>query len=244
MVDDVATDAHPEAGAIQGVEAPSDASGMTPDDAATSSFDDWDRSQNGIAEGERENLGKHLKYHADAAGTTIPAGLDSLIGTAISLRHGSAEQKRETIGGLIDEYNIHAMPSAEPSAETELTYADIVDPASGEAIGDEAAGMRVVQDFIAANPAAGDTAIQAAMIDVVADMRRQNYTPRLDVALQYALARDPRFSGAAQQAQTQAADAAHLARAKQGTGQVSGGASTAPSARSDDIADIIGAMVP
>ena len=62
--------------------------GMSVSDAATSAFDDADRAHNGIAEGERESVGQYLKYHADAVGTSVISGLNSLIEPAITLRHG------------------------------------------------------------------------------------------------------------------------------------------------------------
>ena len=50
---------NPNEGAIErasGLEAPSSESGMTIEDAVTTAYDDADRRQNGIPEGERETL--------------------------------------------------------------------------------------------------------------------------------------------------------------------------------------------
>ena len=68
---------------------PFDGKGMTPGDAATSAYDDHDRHHNGIAESEREGLGKFLKHHADAVGTNVIDGVNSLIDPAVTLRHGT-----------------------------------------------------------------------------------------------------------------------------------------------------------
>ena len=57
--------------------------GMSVADAVSSSYDDHERATDGIAEGERENLGKYLKSHFDAVGMTVIDGLDSLIQPAL-----------------------------------------------------------------------------------------------------------------------------------------------------------------
>ena len=102
MSDRDAVDAHPEAAHIG--ESPTDDTGMSVEDAATSAFDDWDRDENGFAEGERIPVGRWMKSHADEAGVTVHEGLESLVETAAALRTGDQEGKRETIGNLIDNY--------------------------------------------------------------------------------------------------------------------------------------------
>ena len=232
-----AADAHPEAGAIQGGEAASDASGMSVEDAATSAYDDADRRENGIAEGERENLGQYLKGHADSAGVSVIAGLDSLIQPAVALRHGNIETKREVIGRIVDDYGVQPMPLAEP----EPLYNDVptAEPAGAEQPATADEQIAVISDFIARNPVAQDQRVQSNMVAVLDDMARQGFEPNLETAFQHAVAADSRYSESARQSQAQAEEAAHLARAKTGTGQISGGGSTAPSSPSDDLDAII-----
>ena len=225
-------DAHPEAGALQGPEV-SDGEGMSVDDAVSSSFDDWDRNAHGIAESEREPLGKNLKYHADAVGTTVIGGLNTLIDTAVGLNTGDQQRKREVIGHLIDNYGVRAEPMADDPAPMNQNEGQ-------QPIGTEAEGMAVVEDFIANNPVARDERIQGHMLHILNDMGRQGYQPNLGQAFQIAVSSDARYS---QQAQAET-DAQHLARAKAAGGQVSGGGITSPRGGSDDIGDILNEMIP
>ena len=98
--------------------APLDGKGMTPDDAATSAFDDHDRAHHGIAEGEREEIGGFLKGHADAAGTTVRDGLNALISPAVALRHGNMETKRHVVGQIIDDYSVQTHAYRRAGADT------------------------------------------------------------------------------------------------------------------------------
>ena len=78
------------------------------------------------------------------------------------------------------------------------------------------------------------------MIEIASDMQRQGFQPHLPTMLQHAVARDPRYSEAAKQAQ----EADQVARAKAANVQISGGgASTGATGKSDEIGDIIGEMV-
>ena len=239
MTDDVATDAHPEAGAIQGGEAPSDQRGMTPDDAAASSYDDWDRSQHGIAEGERQDMGGWLKGHADYANTTVREGLESLVTTAAVLRNGAQEQKREMLGFLVDNYDVRGVPGDDVPApqfdEFGVPVGQNMQPALTEA---QAAAT--VSEFVAANPVCEDEAIASTMIAVAADMRRQGFVADLPTMLHHALAADPRYAQEARA--TQESD--HAARAKAAAVQVSGGGSVTPSGGGDEVGDILDELVP
>ena len=145
-------DAHPEAGSIQGGERPSDESGMSVDDAATSAYDDADRAQNGIAEGEREGMGQWLKSHADHAGTTVHEGLQSLVQTAAVIRNGDQATKREMLGFLVDQYGVRGVPGVEEPAPQFDEFGDPVGRAPQQAIASEAAAMEGVHEFIRANP--------------------------------------------------------------------------------------------
>ena len=90
--------------------------GMSVDDAAASAYDDQDRAHNGIAEGERESVGQYLKFHADAVGTTVINGLNSLIEPTVTLRHGSQQDKRTLLGHLVDQYQIQDVPVVQSQA--------------------------------------------------------------------------------------------------------------------------------
>ena len=208
--------------------------GMSVADAASSAYDDAERATDGIAEGERENLGKHLKSHADAVGVTVIDGLNSLLEPAVALHTGDLTAKRKVIGDLIDAHNIHPIPQDEaPPARVE--YGPPAHDGNGGQVVSEEAGLAHVQDFISANPVAADELIQDHMTHIVADMRAQGYQPDLGRALEIAIQHHPRYSESARQA----AEADHLARAKQGTGQVSGGGTVTPNTVSDDLDDIL-----
>ena len=229
-----AADAHPEAGKIQGGEAPSDESGMSMDDAVSSSFDDHQRATDGISEGERESLGKHLKFHADSAGTTVIGRLNALIEPAVALRHGDLTTKREVIGNLIDQYDVRPVPEAEP-APVAPEYGQPAHDGEGQPIATEEQALDAVAQFASEHPGAQDEKVVDQMTFIAHDMRRQGLTPTLEAVYHYATVNDPRFSESARQA----VEADHLARAKQGTGQVSGGGNTSPSSPSDDLDAII-----
>ena len=238
-----AADAHPEAGKIQGGEAPSDESGMSMDDAVSSAFDDHQRATDGIAEGERESLGKHLKFHADSAGTTVIGGLNALIEPAVALRHGDLTTKREVIGNLIDEYNVHPVPEAEP-APVAVEYGQPAHDGAGQPITTEEQALDAVAQFANEHPGAQDELVVDHMTFLAHDMRRQGITPTLEAVYHYATVNDPRFSESARQAQAQGQEAAHLARARAGAVQVAGSGNVTPSAPSDDLDAIIREQIP
>ena len=245
-----AVDAHPEAGAIQGGEAASDASGMSVEDAATSAFDDWDRGQNGIAEGERENVGQFLKFHADSAGTAVIGGLNSLIEPAVALRHGSMEEKRGVINGILDDYGITPLPMAEPEPVA-VPYGQPAHDGEGQPIATDQEALDAVNQFASDHPGAQDERVVDYMTHIAHDMRRQGLQPTLEAVYHHATVNDPRFSASAREAQAtqrreaaarqQAADPERVAKAKQGSVQVSGSGSSGPSNpdASDDLDDII-----
>ena len=219
-----------------GGEAPSDETGMTTADATADAYDSWDRKAHGISEGERTDIGEWLKGHADHIGLSVEDGLKSVIGPAAVLHNGSLAQKRELLGSMIDQFQIHP----EPSAET-ARYDEFGDPApaapmqgSGQTIRSEEQAAPVVQAFVAANPAAQDAAVQERMIEVAQDMQRQGYQPDLGTMLYHALS--------SQQAQ----DAETVARAKAADVQVSGGGRSGPSggSQSDDISDVLNEITP
>ena len=212
-------------------------SGMSIDDALGSAYDDWDRGENGIAEGERENLGKHLKFHADSAGTTVINGLDSLISPAVTLRHGSQDEKRALLGFVVDEYQIQDVPMAQSQP---VEYGAPALGADGQEIATDAEAMSEISRFIDANPIAQDERIQENIVFIVNDMRRQGFQPNLAQAFEIAVANDTRYSPAARQAQQDA----DVARAKAASVQVSGSGSTSPNQAGDDLADIIDEAVP
>ena len=211
--------------------------GMSVEDAVASAYDDHDRAHNGIAEGEREHVGRYLKGHADAAGTTVKNGLNTLINTAATLRHGDMETKRQVIGRIVDDYGVQPMPMAEP----ELRYNDAPNAehagAGHEATPEEQLGA--VTDFIAQNPLAQDDQIKDMMLYVLNDMADQGFEPNLETAYKHAVEADPRFRESARRSQAQAREGDHLARAKAASVQVAGGGNTAPSSPSDDLDSII-----
>ena len=207
------------------------------DDATSSAYDDWDRGQNGIAEGERESIGKYLKYHADSAGTTVINGLNNLIEPAVTLRHGSQHQKRALLGHIVDEYGIQDIPMAQ---DQPVAYGPPAVGEAGQPVISEAEGMAVVGDFISQNPIAADELIQDHMIYIIGDMRRQGYQPDLGRALEIAIQHHPRYSDAARQEQ----QAGEVARARAASVQVSGSGSSAANQTSDDLSDIINEATP
>ena len=129
--------------------------GMSVEDAATSAFDDADRRENGIAEGERESLGQHLKFHADSAGTTVIGGLNALIEPAVALRHGDLTTKREVIGNLIDQYDVRPVPEAEPAPEA-VEYGQPAHDGEGQPIATEEQALDAVAQFAREHPGAQD----------------------------------------------------------------------------------------
>ena len=217
--------------------ADTDGAGMNVDDAVADAYDAWDRGAHGISEGERSDMGQWLKGHADHIGLSVEDGLKSVIGPAAVLHNGSQAQKRELLGSMIDEFQIHP----EPSAETAQQFDEFGDPmggapmqqGAGQVIQTAEQAEPVVQQFIAANPAAQDGQVQERMIEIAEDMRSKGFAPDLPTMLHHALA--------SQQAQ----DAETVARAKQAGGMVSGGARSGPTgSQSDDLADIIDQAMP
>ena len=220
-------------------EAASDDSGMSVEDAVTSAYDDHDRAENGIAEGERTQFGQHLKTHADAAGTTVIDGVNSLLAPAIALRTGDAETRRNVIGQLIDDYDIRPEPSAVPAHDE-----------FGDPLAAAAPVNREVQTFLHENPLiANDPALQDSMLNISYEASARGENFNLEGLAYMAMARDPRFAGEVrqhQEQQAQAKEADHVAKAKAANVQVSGSGHSAPtgSGQSDDIDDIIGSQIP
>lgn len=230
---------NPNPGGYAG-EAPPDDSGMSVEDAATSAYDDHDRAENGIAEGEREPMEKWLKYNADYAGTTVRDGLVNLVDTASVLRNGSQAEKRAMLGHVIDEHQI----SPEPTAEAAPQYVATGDPDMGlpsRPILDPQQANDAVADFVQANPVAGDPAIQQAMIEVAEDMQRKGHAPHLGTMISVAVQADPRFNERVKRDQ----EDAQVEKAKAASVQVSGGGnSTSAAGKSADVGDILDELVP
>ena len=211
--------------------------GMSVDDATSSAYDDQDRAHNGIAEGERENVGRYLKHHADAVGVSVVDGLTSLIEPAVTLRHGSMHDKRALLGHIVDNYGIQDVPTVQaPPVE----FGPPATGADGQAPANEAEAEATVAQFISENPVAQDEQIQDFMIHVVQDMRSQGYQPDLARAFEIAVANHPHYSAQAQGAR----QADEVARSKAAAVQVSGSGSSAANQTSDDVADIINEIVP
>ena len=208
--------------------------GMSIEDAASSSYDDHERATDGIAEGERENLGKYLKSHADAVWTTVIDGLNSLLEPAVALHTGDMTAKSKVIGDLIDAHNIHPLPEAEPApVDTEYGQPALGD--EGQTIATEEQAVAVIEQFAQANPIMRDERIQDHMRFIAHDMRRQGFQPTLEACFHHAVNSDPRYSPQARQAQ----EAQHIEQAKQASVQISGGANMTPNSVSDDLDDII-----
>ena len=150
---------------------PIDGKGMTPDDAAASAYDDHDRHHNGIAESEREGFGKFLKQHADAVGTNVIDGVNSLLQPAITLRHGTQEEKRALLGHVVQEYDIRDVPMAN----------------EGSAPLTEDQSLAVVEDFMAARPDAQDPEVQERMGYHLQQMQAQGHPLDLEVAYQHSV---------------------------------------------------------
>ena len=237
--------------------APEDGKGMTIEDAATSAFDDLDRAANGISEGEREPMGKWLKGHADHIGLSVEDGLKSVIAPAAILHNGSQEQKRELLGTMIDNFQIHP----EPSAETAQQYDEFGDaiqpmqydttPQQGQVIGTEAQAQQVIAEFIRDNPAAQSADVQDRMILVAEGMRAQGFQPDLASVYQTATGEYPqaRNHGALRhkwEADRQAEEKVKVEAAKRANVQISGSGTSAPTGgnQSDDIIDLLDSVVP
>ena len=208
---------------------PINGKGMTPDDAASSAFDDWDTGQHGIAEGNRVEIGQHLKYHADSAGVSVVDGLDALIEPARILRHGSMQEKRQLVGGVIDDYNVQPVPVVQSEAPE---YGPPAAGADGQPVSEAEAEATVAQ-FISSNPAAQDEQIQSDMTNIVQNMWQQGYRPgaqqALGEALQIAIEHQ----------------AEQVGRARAASGQVTGASpASAANQASDDLGDIIGSLTP
>ena len=174
--------------------------GMSIEDAASSSYDDHERATDGIAEGERENLGKYLKSHADVVGITVIGGLDSLIQSAVTLYTGDFTAKREVIANLIDHYDVRPVPEVEP-APVAVPYGDPAHDGAGQIIATEEQALDAVAEFASSHPGAQDERIVDHMTFIAHDMRRQGFQPTLEAVYQHAVKDDPRFSAQARQAQ-------------------------------------------
>ena len=211
--------------------------GMSVDDATSSAFDDHQRATDGKAEGERESVGRYLKHHADAVGVSVVDGLTSLIEPAVTLRHGSMQDKRALLGHIVDNYGIQDVPTVQaPPVE----FGPPATGADGQAPATVAEADATVAQFISENPVAQDEQIQDFMIHVVQDMRSQGYQPDLARAFEIAVQHHPHYSAQAQGAR-QADD---VARARAASVQVSGSGASAANRASDDVGDIINEIVP
>ena len=217
-------------------ESASDDTGMTPADAVESAYDSWDEQAHGISEASRQTWGPELKKMADHEGTNVRDGVNALVSSHINKRYGSPEIKRQALGAEIDAYQIYPVPEAEAAPQA----ADHGFTDTGQSIQNEEQAHAAIQDFVAANPAAQDAAIQERMIEVAGEMQRQGFQPHLGTMYQHAVAQDPRFNDQARRAQQDD----QVARAKAASVQVSGGANSAGSVNaSDEIDDIIREMV-
>ena len=183
-------------------------------------------------------MGQYLKYHADAAGTTVINGLNSLIEPAITLRHGSQDDKRKLLGDIVDNYEVREVPASAQAQPVE--YGPPASGPGGQPVTTEAEGMAIVDRFVSENPIAQDDVIRSYMVDIVHDMRAQGYQPDLGPALEIAVSYHPRYNGQAQAAQ----QADEVARAREASVQVSGAGSSSPNQTSDDVADIINELTP
>ena len=230
---------NPNPGGFEGDQGASDASGMTPTDAAESAFDDWDEQQHGISESARTVWGPELKKVADHEGTNVRDGINTLVSSHINKRYGTPDIKRQALGADIDAYQINPMPTVEAEPQA-FDHGNPV-AETGQVFENEGQAQAAIEDFVAANPVAADPTIQDLMVDVAQDMRRQGYQPRLDAVLHHAMQNDPRFSEQARQAH----DADQVARARAADVQVSGGArSTGAGVQSSDVGDILDELVP
>ena len=170
-------------------------------------------------------------------GVSVIDGLTSLIEPAVTLRHGSMQDKRALLGHIVDNYGIEDVPTVQSEAVA-------VRPPGGRRGRStrqrgRSRGRRRVQ-FISANPIAQDEQIQDFMIHVVGDMRSRGYQPDLAQAFEIAVANHPHYSAQAQGAR----QADEVARARAASGQVSGSGSSSPNQTSDDVADIINELTP
>ena len=221
------------------VEAASDATGMSVDDAVTSAFDDWDTKEHGISESDRVQWGPELQKVATQEGTNVRDGINTLVSSHINKRYGSPEIKRLALGADIDTYQINALPTAEAAPEAVDHGSAMAE--TGQVIQNEEQASAVIQDFVTANPVAADPQIQELMVDVATDMRAKGYQPRLDAVLHHALQADPRFSEQARQA----SDADQVGRARAANVQVSGsGNSTSVAGQTTDVGAILDELVP
>ena len=220
-------------------EAAPDESGMDVSSAVESAYDSWDEREHGISESARTVWGPELKKIADHEGTDVRNGINTLVSTHIAKRHGTNEAKRQALGAEIDFYQINPMPTAEAAPEAVDHGNAVAD--TGQVIETEEQAHAAIADFVKANPAVQDAAIQESMVEVAAEMQAQGYAPRLDAMLAYAVARDPRYSEQARQAH----DADQVARARAANVQISGGGnSTSAAGQSADVGAILDELVP
>ena len=217
-------------------EAPPDESGMDVETAVESAFNDWDEKEHGISEASRTEWGPELKKIADHEGTNVRDGINTLVASHINKRYGNNEIKRQAIGADIDAYQINALPTAEAAPQgVNHGFTD-----TGPVIQNEEQAHTAIQDFVAANPAAQDAAIQERMIEVASDMRAQGYEPHLGTMFQHAVQADPRFNEGVRRAQQND----EVARAKAASVQVTGGGNSIGAApKSDDIGAILNELI-
>ena len=218
-------------------EAPSDKEGMSVTDGVISSYDDSERAVDGIAEGERQKVGRWLKHHADAVGTDVVSGVNSLLQPAIALRNGNMETKRQVIGSLVDNYQV--TPETIPVDE----FGDPVQrPQGADPYANE------VETFMAANPMIQhDAALQASMTNIAQEFAARGEQFNLDGLAWTALSRDPRFAHetqAIEQRSVRVSQDDRVVRARRADVMVSGGGNSEPSGGSDDVNDILNELVP
>ena len=145
------------------------------------------------------------------------------------------EAKRQVVGQIVDDYGVQPQPLAEAEAP------DVAPASAGQPALSEEDAMGAIEAFAEQNPIARDELVLERMTHVAGEMLKQGFQPDLATAFQHAVAADPRYSEAARQAQV----ADHLAAAKAGSVQISGGGNTAPNPPpSDDLREIIGEQVP
>ena len=220
-------------------ESASDESGMTVEDAATSTYNDWDAKEHGISESDRTEWGPELQKIPTQEGTNVRDGINTLVSSHINKRYGSPDIKRQALGADIDAYQINPLPTAEAAPEA-VDHGNAM-AETGQTFETEGQAQAAIQDFVAANPVAADPQIQDLMIDVATDMRAKGYQPRLDAVLHHALQADPRFSEQARQA----SDADQVGRARAANVQVSGsGNSTSAASQATDVGAILDELVP
>ena len=218
-------------------EASSDKDGMNVTDAVISSFDDSERAVDGIAQGERQKVGRWLKGHADAVGTDVVTGVNSLLQPAIALRHGTMETKRQVVAKLIDDYGV--APESGPAVDE---FGDPIQHPQGDPHANE------VGAFMQGNPLfANDAQLQASMVNISQEMAARGEHFDMEALALEAASRDPRFAQemvSMKQRSARANEDDNVQKAKAANVQVSGAGSSQPSGASDDAGDILDEIVP